>query len=104
MACGAAWKGELGGHLLALFLRESLAVAALKVLDEHLIVEHRTAVLVLALADEPELYVHAVLLTPLYELRLEVYLLVSNLVDVDELAENLSLHEPHAGIVAMVEI
>ena len=53
---------------------------------------------------ERKLYLHAVLLRPLYELALEVDLLIGHLVYVDHLVENALLYEPHAGVVAAVEV
>ena len=53
---------------------------------------------------ERKLYLHAVLLRPLNELALEVDLLIGHLVYVDHLVENALLYEPHAGVVAAVEV
>ncbi|EJX03010.1 hypothetical protein EVA_08886 [gut metagenome] len=66
--------------------------------------EDGSSLLVGLIAQQLEVELHAVLLTPLDEFRLEVDLLVGEFVDIDHLTQDLALHEAHTSIVALVEI
>ena len=90
--------------LLALLLRIAACVATLHVLQHHDEVEDGGSLLAGLIAQQLEVELHPVLLTPFDELRLEVDLLVGEFVDIDHLAQDLALHEAHAGVVALVEI
>ena len=90
--------------LLALLLRIATRVATLHVLQHHDEVEDGGSLLAGLVAQQLEVELHPVLLTPFDELRLEVDLLVGEFVDIDHLAQDLALHEAHAGVVALVEI
>ena len=56
------------------------------------------------LVGEHKLKLHAVLLCPLYQLALEVHLLIRHLINVNHLRQYALLYEPHAGVVATVEV
>ena len=73
----------LAGRLLALLLGVAAPLAALYSLYFRLVDEHRAVAVVALLLYQFEVKLHLVLLAPLYEFALEVYLLVGHLVEVD---------------------
>ena len=73
-------------------------------LHNHLKMESRTALFVFLVFNQLKLHLNLVLLAPFDELRLEVYLLISYLINIDKLTKNLLLHKLHASIIAMVKI
>ena len=99
-----SFERQLRSHLLAFLLAEARTGASLYCLKHHLIVEHGRSGLVFFLREDAEVNAHAVLLTPFDELALEVYFLISNLVDVYHLCQYSLAHKLHACVVATVEV
>ena len=97
-------KGLFRSLLLTFLLGKAITTAARHSFKQYLVAERRTSILILATLDKLKLHLHLVLLSPLYELALEVDFLISNLIDVYHLGEDAILQEMHAGIIAAVEI
>ena len=97
-------QSVFGRLLLGLFLGIACALLAFHTLQHHLETENRVALIILLLLQHPELHAYTVLLRPLQQLRLEIHLLESHLVEIDILAKYPLLEELQTRIVATVEI
>ena len=89
---------------MALFLGVPDALSTPDAFDNHCGMEHRTAVLLLALFYGVEDHIPLILLSPLYHPRFEVDLFICESVDIDQFAYDMLFQEFLTCIVSVVKI